>query len=154
MYTQIVVGTDGSASANIAVDAAVELARFSGATLHVVHAHKILTASHLAMGAEGGVMPIDLRETNDAAQAEAQRVCDDVVKRADAVGVNAKAHCVGGDAADALIRVAGEANADLIVVGNRGMTGKKRFVLGSVPNKVAHHCTASVLIVDTSGARS
>jgi nucleotide-binding universal stress UspA family protein len=42
----------------------------------------------------------------------------------------------------------------LVVVGNRGMTGMRRFVLGSVPNKVAHSCSASVLIVNTSQART
>ena len=41
-----------------------------------------------------------------------------------------------------------------VVVGNRGMTGMRRFVLGSVPNKVAHNCPVSVLIVDTSQART
>ena len=40
--------------------------------------------------------------------------------------------------------------ADLVVVGNRGMSGMKRFILGSVPNKIAHHAPCSVLIVDTS----
>jgi len=53
-----------------------------------------------------------------------------------------------------LLRVASAASADLVVVGNRGMTGMRRFVLGSVPNKVAHNCSASVLIVDTSHARA
>ena len=59
---------------------------------------------------------------------------------------------MAGDAADALIRVATNARADLIVVGNRGMAGARRFVLGSVPNKVSHHCPSSLLIVDTSQA--
>jgi nucleotide-binding universal stress UspA family protein len=54
-----------------------------------------------------------------------------------------------GDPANALIDVAEAVGADLIVVGNRGMEGKKRFVLGSVPNKVSHHCPCSLLIVDT-----
>jgi nucleotide-binding universal stress UspA family protein len=49
-----------------------------------------------------------------------------------------------------LLEVAESTNADLIVVGNRGMTGVKRFVLGSVPNKVAHHASCSVLIVHTT----
>jgi len=55
-----------------------------------------------------------------------------------------------GDAADAIIDVAEEQRADLIVVGNKGMTGAKRFLLGSVPNKVSHHSPCSVLIVRTS----
>jgi nucleotide-binding universal stress UspA family protein len=52
-----------------------------------------------------------------------------------------------GDAADAILDVAEEQGADLIVVGNKGMTGATRFLLGSVPNKVSHHAPCSVLIV-------
>jgi nucleotide-binding universal stress UspA family protein len=54
-----------------------------------------------------------------------------------------------GDAADAILDVAEEQGAELIVVGNKGMTGAKRFLLGSVPNKVSHHAPCSVLIVRT-----
>ena len=55
-----------------------------------------------------------------------------------------------GDPADAILDVAEEQGADLIVVGNKGMTGAKRFLLGSVPNKVSHHAPCSVLIVRTT----
>ena len=55
-----------------------------------------------------------------------------------------------GDAADAILDVAEEQRCDLIVVGNKGMTGAKRFLLGSVPNKVSHHAPCSVLIVRTT----
>ena len=55
-----------------------------------------------------------------------------------------------GDAADAIVDVAEEQRCDLIVVGNKGMTGAKRFLLGSVPNKVSHHAPCSVLIVRTT----
>ena len=61
--------------------------------------------------------------------------------------------CLRGDAADALLKVAQDTQSDLLVVGNRGMTGARRFVLGSVPNKLSHHSPASLLIVDTSEAR-
>jgi nucleotide-binding universal stress UspA family protein len=64
-------------------------------------------------------------------------------------GVEAECHARKGDPADALLQVAEENGADLIVVGNRGMTGAKRFLLGSVPNKVSHHASCSVLIVRT-----
>ena len=55
-----------------------------------------------------------------------------------------------GDAADAILDVAEEQRSDLIVVGNRGMTGAKRFLLGSVPNRISHHAPCSVLIVRTT----
>jgi nucleotide-binding universal stress UspA family protein len=52
------------------------------------------------------------------------------------------------------MQVAKDAGADLLVVGNRGMSGARRFVLGSVPNKVSHHCPSNLLIIDTSEARA
>ena len=64
----------------------------------------------------------------------------------------AEGHCVGGDTAEALLRVAEDSECDLVVVGDRGMTGVKRFVLGSVPNKLSHHVPSSLLIVDTTAA--
>lgn len=151
MYTRIVVGTDGSIGANAAVDTAIELARLTGATLHVVHAHKLSTAYHLAAAVEVGVVP-NVVESNEAILEESRRICDEVVANAGRVGVTAEVHLEAGDAADALTRVAADAHADLVVVGNRGMSGARRFVLGSVPNKVSHHCPASLLIVDTSHA--
>jgi len=66
-----------------------------------------------------------------------------------ASGVDVETRAVRGDAADAIIEVAEQVGADLIVVGNKGMTGARRFLLGSVPNKVSHHAPCSVLIVRT-----
>ena len=132
----------------VAVDAALELARLTGATVHVVNAHKLTSAFHLSAAAEVGVVP-DVTAANDAVEAMSKQVCAAVVARAQALGVPTETHPVPGDPADALIRVAADADADLIVVGNRGMTGARRM-LGSVPNKVAHHCSGSVLIVDTT----
>jgi nucleotide-binding universal stress UspA family protein len=71
-------------------------------------------------------------------------------ERADAEGVRVTEHAREGDAADAILDVAEELGADLIVVGNKGMTGAKRFLLGSVPNKVSHHAPCAVMIIRTS----
>jgi nucleotide-binding universal stress UspA family protein len=65
-------------------------------------------------------------------------------------GVDVKTFAREGDPADAILDVAEEEGADLIVVGNKGMTGAKRFLLGSVPNKVSHHAPCSVLIIRTT----
>jgi nucleotide-binding universal stress UspA family protein len=153
MYSQIVVGTDGSPGATIALDHATELARMSGATLHIVSAHRVTTPYQLAAASEVGMAASVVGESNDAIHADAQRICDAAVERAAAAGVKAEAHCVPGDAADALLTVAKDTGCDLLVVGNRGMTGVRRFVLGSVPNKLSHNSPASLLIVDTSDAR-
>ena len=55
-----------------------------------------------------------------------------------------------GDPADAILDVAEELGSELIVVGNKGMTGAKRFLLGSVPNKVSHHAPCAVMIIRTT----
>jgi len=153
MYQQIVVGTDGSVGANVALEHALELARLSGATLHIVTAHKLTTPYQLAAASEVGMAAAAVGESNEAVHEDAQRICDHAVARAEDAGVTAEAYCVPGDAADALLTVAKDTGCDLLVVGNRGMTGARRFVLGSVPNKISHNCPANLLIVDTSTAR-
>ena len=65
-------------------------------------------------------------------------------------GVPVDSEARQGDPADAILDVAEERNAGLIVVGNKGMTGAKRFLLGSVPNKVSHHAPSSVMIIRTT----
>ena len=71
-------------------------------------------------------------------------------ERARKSGVQAATYARQGDPADAVLDVAEEQKADLIVVGNKGMTGAKRFLLGSVPNKVSHHAPCSVMIIRTT----
>jgi nucleotide-binding universal stress UspA family protein len=78
-----------------------------------------------------------------------EEICARVRTEAQRADVSAEVHNVEGDPADVLISIAETVDADLVVVGNRGMSGIKRFVLGSVPNKVAHHCPCSLLIVNT-----
>jgi nucleotide-binding universal stress UspA family protein len=70
--------------------------------------------------------------------------------RLEEAGVKAETYAREGDPADAILDVAEEQNADLIIVGNKGMTGAKRFLLGSVPNKVSHHAPCSVMIIRTT----
>ena len=82
-------------------------------------------------------------------------VCVDATLReaataATEAGLDVRTFARQGDPADAILDVAEEQHADLIVVGNKGMTGAKRFLLGSVPNRVSHHAPCSVLIIRTS----
>jgi nucleotide-binding universal stress UspA family protein len=147
LFRTIVVGTDGSETAMKAVDAAVALARDLGAALTVVSAYEPVPQARLR--AEGRQAPADLqwmvnpREDVEATlAAAAERVRDS--------GVPVETYAREGDPADAILDVAEELSADLVVVGNKGMTGAKRFLLGSVPNKVSHHAPCSVLIIRTS----
>ena len=64
--------------------------------------------------------------------------------------VTVSTRTVDGDPADKILETAENEGIDLIVVGNKGMTGAKRFLLGSVPNQVSHHSPCNVLIVKTT----
>jgi nucleotide-binding universal stress UspA family protein len=147
VYRSIVVGTDGSETAGKAVDAAVELAALSGATLEVVSAYEPVSNQRLRR--EAREIPADM-EWMIHRRAEVDATLHHAVERAAAAGVAVREHAREGDAADAILDVAEELGADLIVVGNKGMTGAKRFLLGSVPNKVSHHAPCAVLIVRTT----
>ncbi len=98
------------------------------------------------MAAAGGVALI---ETDDG---EARRWAEQTVTRAQRqlaqMGVGSQPHVCGGEPAQALITIAADQGADMIVVGNRGMSGARRM-LGSVPNRVSHHAHCGVLIVPT-----
>jgi nucleotide-binding universal stress UspA family protein len=146
MYKAIVVGTDGSDRAEVAVTEAFGLAKITGARVHAVHAvHPAATTGFSDVPGSAQIASASLRERADHVQTE-------LLARAEREGVSAEVHKPEGDPADALINIAEAVDADLIVVGNRGMAGMKRFVLGSVPNKVSHQCPCSVLIVNTDGA--
>jgi nucleotide-binding universal stress UspA family protein len=150
MYRNVVVGTDGSGTAAVAVRRAIEVAQLSGAVLHVVHAHVLVGVEHLAAAPETSGYSVDMGRLNDELAAEGRHVCERAVEVAERAGVTAEAHPCPGDATGAIIATAERVDADLVVVGNRGMSGLRRFVLGSVPNKISHHCPCDVLIVDTS----
>ena len=86
---------------------------------------------------------VNPREEVDATLSDAA----DIVREA---GVEVETFAREGAPADAILDVAEERDADLIIVGNKGMTGARRFLLGSVPNKVSHHAPCSVLIIRTT----
>ncbi len=144
MFTSIVVGTDGSPNANEAVSKAAELARLSGARLHVVTAFKPI--AELVINPEA--LSVDLTSMINPEQ-DAIDLSEQAVKAVAGDGLEVEAHACPGNPADALIETAEREQADLIVVGNRGMRGTRR-VLGSVPNSVSHHARCTVMIVQTS----
>ena len=123
MYERILVGTDGSRTAAKAVDRAVELAEATGAKLTV------LTAGP---------------------EAKALLTAESEVARHRGSGVAIEAMAIDGDPAAVLLDEAERGRYDLLVMGNKGMTGVSRFLMGSVPNKVSHHATSNILIVRTT----
>ena len=147
MFGSIVVGTDGSETANEAVRQATELAKSIGASIYLVSAFEPVGNQRLRE--ERQQVPEDMswmvneREDVNATLKEAEEKIKEE-------GVDVQIFARQGDPADAILDVAEEQNADLIIVGNKGMSGAKRFLLGSVPNKVSHHAPCSVLIIRTT----
>jgi nucleotide-binding universal stress UspA family protein len=147
MFSSIVVGTDGSATATNAVRHAVDLAREVGARLQIVSAYEPVSDQRLRN--ERIEVPKDLQWIVNPRE-DVLAVLQTAEREAELAGVTqVETFARQGDAADAILDVAEEQDSDLIVIGHRGMTGAKRFLLGSVPNKVSHHAPCSVLIVRT-----
>jgi nucleotide-binding universal stress UspA family protein len=147
MFTSIVVGTDGSETAGKAVLQATELARQVGASISLVSAYEPVSGKRLRD--EKREVPKDMEWMVNPRE-DVEATLKDAAEEVERAGVKADTFAREGDAADAILDVAEETHADLIVVGNKGMTGTKRFLLGSVPNKVSHHAPCSVLIIRTT----
>jgi nucleotide-binding universal stress UspA family protein len=147
MFRSIVVGTDGSETADKAVREAIELARAVGASLDIVSAYEPVSGQRLRE--EARQAPPDLQWTITPRE-DVEGTLAEAAERAGEAGIEVQTFAREGDPADAILDVAEERGSDLIVVGNKGMTGAKRFLLGSVPNKVSHHAPCSVLIIRTT----
>jgi len=145
-YRRVVVGTDGSETAAVAVRHAAGLAAAFGGELVVVTAFRPQSQTDRPRDAE---VPDDLRWaiTDSAVAEEHARNAASIARDAGLEKVRVRSE--RGDPADALVSVADDTGADLIVVGSRGMTSASRFILGSVPNKVSHHAPCDVMIVHT-----
>jgi nucleotide-binding universal stress UspA family protein len=147
LFKRIVVGTDGSETAAVAVAHATELAKTTGAALDVVSAYEPVPQDRLRE--EVGEVPGDIAH-GIGPREDVNVYLEAAAGRAREGGVEASTHAREGDPADAILDVAEEIGADLIVVGNKGMTGARRFLLGSVPNKISHHAPCGVYIVRTT----
>ncbi len=123
MYSKVLIATDGSATASHAADIGMDVAKAVGAEALLLH----------------------VGDPKDG-----KRVLSQAEKSFSSSGVNVSTISVSGDPADMICEVAEREGVDLIVVGNKGMTGAKRFLLGSVPNQVSHHSPCNVLIVKTT----
>jgi nucleotide-binding universal stress UspA family protein len=126
----IVVGTDGSPRAEFAVDRAGDLAQALGASVHVV------------------CVPGAIEGKDWPARITAQQIVADAEAKLRGRGLTVQTHLPKGDASLALVAVAESVGAQMLVVGNKGMTGIGR-VLGSLPNRVSHEARCNVLIVPT-----
>jgi len=147
MFERIVVGTDGSETAAVAVDHATQLAKATGSALEIVSAFEPVPSERLRE--EIQAVPGDVSHSVGPRE-DVNTLLEGAAGAARAAGVAVTTHAREGDPADAILDVAEETGAGLVVVGNKGMTGARRFLLGSVPNKVSHHAPCGVYIVRTT----
>lgn len=143
MFSNIVVGTDGSETAGAAVQLAVQLAQEQGAKLHLV----IGVHSPAAVAVPSGGANLSDPSGGGVLRQAAQNMLEQVAGGVE--GLETEIHTGVGDPADVIIRLADEVGADLIVVGSKGLRGTRR-ILGSVPNSVAHKAGCHVLIARTT----
>jgi nucleotide-binding universal stress UspA family protein len=134
---RIVVGFDGSEQSRKALERAAEIA--GGATIAVVCAANV---SRLMRDPSGGTSPVDPADVEARANALAEARKFMAERGLD--GVFVEGH---GNPADVIVQEAEESGADLIVVGNRGLSGTRRLFMGSVSTNVVHHAPCDVLVV-------
>jgi len=144
--TKIVVGTDGSVTAERAVHKAAALAKAVGADLIIISAFN----NRAPAGVAAAGISIDSSWVA-AAQGSAETVAKEAAEKATAMGVTSVSYqAVAGEPSEALIHVTQEQNADLLVVGSKGMQSTARFLLGPIANKVSRKVDCDLLIVETS----
>ncbi len=142
MISTVAVGTDGSATATEAVRLAAELARRFGASLVLVSAFQ-----------DSERPPMDRRTASPEVQwassplARVQEILTRTQEELQREGIDCRTRVEEGDPAEVLVRLAEQCEADVLVIGNRGM---QRRVLGSVPNTVTHKAACSVIVVKTT----
>jgi nucleotide-binding universal stress UspA family protein len=146
--TRILLATDGSKEAQLAARTAADIANSTNSELHlltvargnpdpVYHIH------------EGGLRYETYQQALDAIKGEAQKVLDEQVQEIEAAGGNVKdAYLRVGERRDqAIVHLAEELGAGLIVMGSRGLGGVRRALMGSVSDSVVHHAHCPVMIV-------
>lgn len=151
MYTTIIVGTDLSESAQRAVEKAADIAASCDAKVHVVIAFKPTFGAMASSSVEAMAFGGDaLQEAEATITKDLEESVGRIVGVLQKGGVSATGYAVPGDPAEVMLSMAEQLNADLIVVGSRGMGSAKRFLLGNVPNRISHHAPCDVLIVQTA----
>jgi nucleotide-binding universal stress UspA family protein len=146
-YSSIVVGTDGSPTAERAVRQASELAAIDAARVVVVTAY---TPGDQHVADQADEVPDDIRfALTDRVQAEA--LAERGRQIAKELGVKkVVVQAIAGDPGAVLLEAAKDFDAGLIVVGSKGLTSHAHFILGSVASSVSHHAPCDVLVAHTT----
>ena len=153
VFTKILVPVDGSKYAQDAVEYAVKIAKLTRAKIIALHVMHLPTYAYAYSGGQG-VSPVAIPtplpvEVSENEKVAAKKIVDDIAKMVEEAGVAVETKIVERHPSvpDAIIQFASEADVDLIVMGTKGKTGIKRFLLGSVTESVVHHAHCPVLVV-------
>jgi nucleotide-binding universal stress UspA family protein len=144
MISTVAVGTDGSDTAAKAVEFALEMASRYEAKIVFLSAYRPVSEDRLKREARDA--PEDVQWQINPAE-DVEPALRDAVDAAGERGLESTSEAREGDPAKVLVELASKHGADVLVIGNKGMTRK---VLGSVPNTVSHKADCSVLIVKTT----
>ena len=138
--TRILLATDGSEDAELAARTAADLAESTGSELHVVTVGRAFPSA---------VYEVYIEAMSDELRQEAQRILDEEVRKIEeAAGIVARPHLRMGERRDeAIVHLAEEIGAGLIVMGSRGLGGLRRALMGSVSDSVVRHAHCPVLVV-------
>jgi nucleotide-binding universal stress UspA family protein len=142
-YGHVVVGTDGSATAQAAVRHAAQLALLSAARLTIVSAYT------RDAGNPAELTAVTEWIATDAAGAQDHVVAGQAIAR-DAGVEHPLGRTEAGEPAEVILDLTTEVGGDVIVVGSKGMAAASRFLLGSVPNRITHHAPCDVIVVRTT----
>jgi nucleotide-binding universal stress UspA family protein len=141
---RVLVATDGSEAAGLAVDLVSSLALADTSQITVVHA--VETTAGLFGGPWPGVAMVDSTEFEEAILAEAQRTVTESGTRLKRPGLNVEAVVLRGRPASAIVDRAQGMHVDLVVVGSRGHGMIESMLLGSVSAEVVDHAPSPVLV--------
>jgi nucleotide-binding universal stress UspA family protein len=144
MIKVVAVGTDGSETADKAVEFALEMAERYGARIVVASSYKPVNEDTIRHDQKEA--PEDIQWSINPTE-DVDSILSDVEEKAQEAGLSVTTVAGDGEPADVLVDHAEEQGADVLVVGNKGM---QRRILGSVPNSVAHKATCTVIVVKTT----
>ena len=146
MFTHILLATDGSEHAEKAAEAAGAMAEKFSARLTVLHVFMPPTSTVMPLATTGSAAGMDATLVAQWAEAARDSVARHTARALETTGATHSLRQEIGHPAEAIVRVANEEKCDLIVIGSRGLSGLKEFLLGSVSNRVLHHARCPVLV--------
>jgi nucleotide-binding universal stress UspA family protein len=143
MFSRILVAVDGSPFAERALKYAIELTKKYSARLLIMHV--VLRRFYAVTPSEAGVLAttVFVKEM----ESEGRDLMSKAEAQAKNEGIQYETKLLQGVPAEEIIKTSESENVDLIVLGSRGLTEVRAFLLGSVSDKVSHHCKCPVLIV-------